>query len=286
MIEIERHIYNNYKKNINIMMFGDLHYSDKFSSKKLLELEKALDFDTDYLFVAGDLIDSTDITNNKEKICELKEFLSSLGSKYKVLITLGNHDITKVVNNKKVLDIKDKFWEEINDIDNVYVSRFNNYYEDDNIIVYMLELDYDYYYKSRRETKEILLDKIKKDKKKFKKLDKDKVKIVVCHSPIYMDNEDIIKELEEFNFIFCGHMHNGMIPRLVSKIVKGNKGIVSPDKRLFIDNARGIKVIDNVNLIINGGITKLSKSSRLFSYFNFIYPSSIDNIVISSDEKD
>lgn len=282
MIEIKKHYYNNYNQDINIMMFGDLHYSDKFNYKKLSKLSKILDNNVDYLLIAGDLIDSTDIINNEDRIDKLISFLKELESKYKVFITLGNHDITKRINNNKILDINDNFWKEINNIDNIFVSRFNNYYEDDKIIVYMLELTYDYYYKNKRETKEILLDKIKKDKKNFKKLDKNKIKIVVCHSPIYMDDKDIIKELRGFDFVFCGHMHNGMIPYFSSKIIKGNRGIISPDSRLFIENARGVKIIDNIHLIINGGITKLSKTSKLFRYFNFIYPSSIDNIIINS----
>ena len=35
MIEIKKHYYNIGNKNINIMMFGDLHYSDRFNDKKL-----------------------------------------------------------------------------------------------------------------------------------------------------------------------------------------------------------------------------------------------------------
>lgn len=76
-------------------------------------------------------------------------------------------------------------------------------------------------------------------------------------------------------------MHNGMIPYLCDKIIRNNRGIVSPCGKLFSNNTRGTININNIHLIINGGITKLSKSSGIFSYFNFIYPISMDNIVIN-----
>ena len=143
-----------------------------------------------------------------------------------------------------------------------------------------LEQDYDYYYKNKHESRELLLDRIKEDKILFNNMDSNKIKIVLCHSPINMIDNDISNELKDFNFIFCGHMHNGMMPYYLDKIIKGNRGLMSPDNRLFADNTRGVKDINNTHLIISGGITKLSKTSGIFRYFNFIYPMSIDNIVI------
>ena len=138
-----------------------------------------------------------------------------------------------------------------------------------------------YYYKNKHESRELLLDRIKEDKILFNSIDSNKIKIVLCHSPINISNKDVSNELENFNFIFCGHMHNGMMPYYLDKIIKGNRGLMSPDNRLFADNTRGVKDINNTHLIISGGITKLSKTSGIFRYFNFVYPMSIDNIVIN-----
>ena len=191
-----------------------------------------------------------------------------------------NNQVRSHGNN--VRDDNDEFWRELSKIDNVFVSRYNCYYEDDNVIIYMLEASYDYYYRDyKNEAKDILLNKIKEDKKLFDNMNNDKVKIVICHSPIYMTDSDILNEFKDFNFIFCGHMHNGMIPYLCDKIIRNNRGIVSPYGKLFSNNTRGTIDINNIHLIINGGITKLSKSSGIFSYFNFIYPISLDNIVIN-----
>ena len=80
-------------------------------------------------------------------------------------------------------------------------------------------------------------------------------------------------------------MHNGMVPRILDKIIKNNYGIISPDKHLFINNARGKIVNKYYTLIISGGITKLSSSSsKILSKLNFIYPISINKIKIKGEK--
>lgn len=279
MIDIKKHCYNMGNEDINMMVFGDLHYSNIFNDKKLDLIYNEL-ISSEYIFIAGDLLDSTDVVNNIDKRDKLIKFLEKVGKKHKVFITLGNHDLAIRKGYKGVRDDNNEFWLEVSRIDGIYLSRYNNYYEDDKIIVYLLEQDYDYYYKNKHESKELLLDRIKKDKILFNNMDCNKIKIVLCHSPINMIDNDISNELKDFNFIFCGHMHNGMMPYYLDKIIKGNRGLISPDNRLFADNTRGVKDINNTHLIISGGITKLSKTSGIFRYFNFVYPMSIDNIVI------
>ena len=264
MIDIKKYYYDMGNVDINMMLFGDLHYSDKFNDKKLDLIYNEL-ISSEYIFIAGDILDSTDVVNNIDKRDKLIKFLEKVGKKHKVFITLGNHDLAIRKGYKGVRDDNNEFWLEVSRIDGIYLSRYNNYYEDDKIIVYLLEQDYDYYYKNKHESKELLLDRIKKDKILFNNMDSNKIKIVLCHSPINMIDNDISNELKDFNFIFCGHMHNGMMPYYLDKIIKGN---------------RGVKDINNTHLIISGGITKLSKTSGIFRYFNFIYPMSIDNIVI------
>lgn len=278
MIDIKKHYYSMGNEDINMMVFGDLHYSDKFNDKNLDLIYNELK-DIDYVFIAGDLLDSTDLVRNIKKKNNLIRFLKKVSKRSKIFITLGNHDLANRSNHKIIKDNNEKFWLEISKINGVYLSRYNNYYEDNKIIVYLLELEFDYYY-NKEESIKILLDKIRTDKEEFKNMNNNKVKIVLSHSPTDMVNEEVLRELKRFDFIFCGHMHNGLVPYLFDKVIKNNKGFVSPDKKLFIDNARGVTDINNTHLIISGGITKLSKTSGIFRYFNFIYPMSMDNIVI------
>ena len=260
MIDIKKYYYDMGNVDINMMLFGDLHYSDKFNDKKLDLIYNEL-ISSEYIFIAGDILDSTDVVNNIDKRDKLIKFLEKVGKKHKVFITLGNHDLAIRKGYKGVRDDNNEFWLEVSRIDGIYLSRYNNYYEDDKIIVYLLEQDYDYYYKNKHESKELLLDRIKKDKILFNNMDSNKIKIVLCHSPINMIDNDISNELKDFNFIFCGHMHNGMMPYYLDKIIKGNRGLMSPDNRVFANNTRGVKDINNIHLIISGGITKLSKTS-------------------------
>ena len=221
MIDIKKYYYDMGNVDINMMVFGDLHYSDKFNDKKLDLIYNEL-ISSEYIFIAGDILDSTDVVNNIDKRDKLIKFLEKVGKKHKVFITLGNHDLAIRNKHKKAKDDNNEFWLEVSRIDGIYLSRYNNYYEDDKIIVYLLEQDYDYYYKNKHESKELLLDRIKKDKILFNNMDSNKIKIVLCHSPINMIDNDISNELKDFNFIFCGHMHNGMMPYYLDKIIKGN----------------------------------------------------------------
>lgn len=71
--------------------------------------------------------------------------------------------------------------------------------------------------------------------------------------------------------------------------IKGNVGIIAPNKSLFPDNARGTKDINvgdkDIHLIINGGITKLSECTNILGKFNGIYKMNIDEIKINSKVK-
>ena len=223
-------------------------------------------------FNVGINVDADTVVYNDviEPLCELMNYFSNKNAEEVVQKLEDNISINGLdkENTDAFLKLRNKYNH----------SVYKN--EDDKIIVYLLEQDYDYYYKNKHESRELLLDRFKEDKILFNSIDSNKIKIVLCHSPINISNKDVSNELENFNFIFCGHMHNGMMPYYLDKIIKGNRGLMSPDNRLFADNTRGVKDINNTHLIISGGITKLSKTSGIFRYFNFVYPMSIDNIVI------
>ena len=53
MIDIKKHYYNMGNEDINMMVFGDLHYSDKFNDKKLDLIYNEL-ISSEYIFIAGD----------------------------------------------------------------------------------------------------------------------------------------------------------------------------------------------------------------------------------------
>ena len=132
-------VYNNKtKKEIIIGHISDIHFSTNTSSKMLDKLKDNLfNLKPDYIMITGDTLDVPSITDNKEKIKELISFLTSLGKKTKVLISIGNHDVLSNDNFN--------FFNELNDINNVYVLN-NNYYQDEFIYVSGFTLSHDYYY--------------------------------------------------------------------------------------------------------------------------------------------
>ena len=59
MIDIKKYYYDMGNVDINMMVFGDLHYSDKFNDKKLDLIYNEL-ISSEYIVIAGDILDSTD----------------------------------------------------------------------------------------------------------------------------------------------------------------------------------------------------------------------------------
>ena len=80
-------------------------------------------------------------------------------------------------------------------------------------------------------------------------------------------------------------MHNGLILRILDKIIKNNYGLISPDKRFFAKNTRGKIKTEYYTIIITGGITKLSPSStKILSKLNGLYPISINKITVKGEK--
>lgn len=279
-IEIKKDIIvNKNGKDMILVHISDIHFNINTNAKVLNNIvDYIYELKPDYICISGDLLDSKTIINNNLKIKELLSFLSRLSKIAKLFISLGNHD-TGIYYDMD-------FFRKMNEIKDIYILD-NTKYEDDNIYIAGYTLSSEYYYNlSGYESGEILLRHFDKNKNITAGLPKNKFKVALIHSPICLNEEDVINKLKEYNLILCGHMHNGMVPRILDKIIKNNHGLISPDKHLFINNARGKIVNKYYTIIINGGITKLSlHSSKIISKLNFIYPSSINKIEIKGEEK-
>ena len=272
-------IYNsNTKNDIVIAHISDIHFSNAIKPKLLNKMEEYLiNMHADYIMITGDTIDYPEITNDKEKIKELVNFLTNLGKNTKVLISLGNHD---VMTNHSY-----RFFEKLNDIDNVYVLN-NNSYQDKFIYVSGFTLSNDYYYNiTREESSEILLDNLENNKLIIENLPKNLPKVALIHSPIKLTDKRVLNKLHEYNLILCGHTHNGLVPRWLYWLFRGTLGFVGPNNRLFPKVAKGKIKNGNTTIIINGGITKFSEESGLFSKIDFIYNKIINKIIIRKEEK-
>ena len=266
------------KKDITFIHIGDIHYNETTSTKKLEYIKYAIeDAHPDYIFITGDLLDRPKITKNKEKIKLLVSWLNSLGNIAKVFISLGNHDI--------ILEEDYKFFNKLNDINNIYVLN-NQSYEDENVFISGFTLPTNYYYNiEKHEDEDALLETLQNKFNLVTNLPKKKYKVALIHSPILLSEKKVIEKLKEYDLILSGHMHNGLIPRILDKIIKNNYGLISPDKRLFAKNTRGKIKTKYYTIIITGGITKLSPSStKILSKLNGLYPISINKITVKGEK--
>lgn len=279
-IEIVKNILSSkkLKKDITFIHIGDIHYNETTSTKKLEYIKYAIeDAHPDYIFITGDLLDRPKITKNKEKIKLLVSWLNSLGNIAKVFISLGNHDI--------ILEEDYKFFNKLNDINNIYVLN-NQSYEDENVFISGFTLPTNYYYNiEKHEDEDALLETLQNNFNLVTNLPKKKYKVALIHSPILLSEKKVIEKLKEYDLVLSGHMHNGLIPRILDKIIKNNYGLISPDKRLFAKNTRGKIKTKYYTIIITGGITKLSPSStKILSKLNGLYPISINKITVKGEK--
>lgn len=283
MNKIEVHkdiIYNSEtKKNITLIHLADIHFN-KFTKDKKLNLlkEEIYKNNPDYILITGDLLDRSSIIKDKIQIKRLLLFLTSISNFSKVIISLGNHDVFKIDDNK--------FFKNLNDLKNIFVLN-NESYVDESIYIGGFTLPNNYYYNiTKKESKEILIDYLKKNKKLTTNLPIKVPKIGLIHSPINLNDKEVLMVLKEYDLLLSGHTHNGMVPKILSNILKPNQGIIAPNKSFFPEIARG--KIENyilgkkIVLIITGGITKLSESSaKILSKLNFIYNIDINKIIIT-----
>lgn len=278
---------------INIKQVGDIHFNDAFSKEKLYKLENVLFSDkTDYIIFTGDIIDSCDVVKDKNLRKVLVNWFKELSEKTHIIIELGNHDISKSYDNRKswTSEYEMSFWEEISKINGITFLPNDNFYKDKNIYVTGINPSL-YYYENKnlKESKNDIIYTLKHDNKYYGHLDSGKLNIFVCHSPVHMSDSEILKYINEFDLILSGHMHNGLVLPFMEKIFPKNRGIISPLKKAFPDNARGIKDIKinnkTIKLVITGGVTKFAASHGFVKKLNKLYPSVIEEIIYDTIDK-
>lgn len=242
-----------------IAHFSDIHYSNMFNNKRLAELLlKLKEIKPDYICITGDLIDNLGVTK-KSGMQNLSKFLDEISNISKVILGLGNHDTRDYKNMKD-----NKWYESLNN--NIIVLN-NSSYEDEYIRFYGLTLKDDYYHKEESNVK-ILAQELSKIK-----LVNNKYNILLFHSPINFDKEEITK-INKFDLVLVGHTHNGLTPHFIP----GNFGFVAPHHGLYLKNARNSFISGKSKVIISGGITKLGIGTGILHILNYLYASDLNYI--------
>lgn len=277
------------KSNINIIHISDLHYSNLITENTLSRIIKKIkDLNPDYIVITGDTIDNTKSINNKTKETIILNFFKELGSITKTIISLGNHDFYKFNNRKIVYEYPKEFWKKIENIPNVYLLN-NKSYKNQEIEFFGYSALKEYYYphKKRREDKNIMLDDLKTLKDYLK--ESQVPKIGLFHSPHCITQPEIIEELQNFDIILSGHMHNGCVFPILDDLWKSNRGIINANKNLFPNNCRG-KILKkyknkNINVIISGGLTTFSSQAiKILHPFDNMFVHHINQIIITNNK--
>lgn len=281
----------NTKSKINIIQISDLHYSKLILEKELNRIiDKIKDLKPDYITITGDTIDNTKSINNEKKIEIILNFLKSLSSISKVMMSLGNHDFYKHQNRKIVFSYPEEFWNQVKKIPNLYLLN-NEIYKDDKIEFFGYTQPRKYYWAKQKEEKNIktMLKDLQDKKDYLKEITVPKIGLI--HSPSCITNNKILEELQNFNIILSGHMHNGCVFPIIDELWKSDRGFVSASKKVFPHNCRGkiIKKVDDktINIIISGALTTFSNHApKILHPFDKLFPYHINQIIITNDKNE
>lgn len=256
------------KLNKKIVVISDIHYYNKKDMKKLNKVLKKIEFiKPDFICIPGDLIDEAKIYDKDELI----NWLTNLGKICKVIISYGNHEL--FITKKHIPTFNEGLMEQIKNINNIKVLD-NEVYSNSGINFIGITLPYEYYYKLA-EDKDFF---IKYFNEKFNRID-NKYNILLCHSPICIATPEVLDKLKigaRLNLVLSGHMHGGITPNFLKKILKG-RGLISPRRKLFEKNCYGLNKINKTNFVISSGITVASHLNS-FKFLDFFFSSEVSVI--------
>lgn len=256
------------KSDKKILVLSDIH-----SNTNYLEdiINKINDYNIDYVFIPGDLIDFKTY-DRKEKLIDI---INRLSINKKVIISMGNHDSLIIKGRKNIYDEKcnDDFYNELSLNKNIIVlkDRFTNMKIDD-INVSSININPEWFMK--KEEFDYFKDFIDSIDTNYKK---NEFNILLSHSPNGLLNKNEIINYDKFYYvdlILCGHNHGGLTPNFIQKKSKKHIGITGPYFTFIKKHAYGFYKKDNQVLLISNGVTKISKCSlfqRMITWLNYFF---------------
>lgn len=267
---IERDYYIESNLNKKLVVLSDIHY---YNSKNLKKLNKVLikvrNIKPDYICIPGDLLDEA-------YVCEeelLINWLSELKEIAKIIIAIGNHEL--FVTKKHIPKINKELLNKIKEINNI-VLLDNNIYSDKGINFIGITMPFDYYYKLKEDS-DYFINYFNKQINSIN----DGYNILLCHSPIAIGTNKVLENLKignKLNLVLSGHMHGGITPNFLKRLLKG-RGIISPRRKFFEKNCYGHQKLNNTNYIISCGITVASHLNS-FRFLDCIFSSEIPVIYL------
>lgn len=265
-----------------IALISDIHYYPEFKQKTFDRLIRQIKKKrADYIVIAGDTLDSSDITDLEK----LERFFRELASICPTFIVKGNHDEKKGTAHNWTQNKNIKFTQLIKEIENMY------YLEDkaltvNNITFYGFEMTYDYY-----EVEEERYESFCKEMENIHPhLSDSTYNVTIFHSPINI--YDFIRlnsqhNLSKSDLILSGHMHNGCLPfllsHLINKLFKTSRGILSPTREFFPKYAQG-RVYERDGYVYEG-VTKVSHSTKSLHVLDMFFRKNVEFLTIKKRDK-
>ena len=242
-----------------IVLISDLHYYNRKDLKKLnLILSEISNIKPDFICIPGDFIDEAKVYDLDLFI----KYLNRLSNISKIIMSIGNHDI--IIRKNKEEYYNNSLFKEIRKNKNIYLLN-SSIKEIDNICFIGLNLGFDYY-KYIDTNKEFI-----RQFNSIKNIDPKKYNILLCHCPMTVTKNEIANKINDnINLVLCGHMHGGVTPIFLQKVLK-DRVLISPKRHnFFVKNSYGYLKKKNVEYIITSGITKLSHYSHI-SYLDKLF---------------
>ena len=254
------------KKDLNIVLFSDIHYKEKYNYQKLREIIRyVFEERPDYVLIPGDLIDDSRLDKTLQS--HIVEFIHAIANYVPVKISLGNHDI--MTQNEKQGTTKHwsmyknyRFLNRLNEISNVTIldNTVENL-DDEKISFSGITLPVSHYEEAREDQND-LVEILESDEKKevVSNINEDNYRIMLFHSPANILENKVLEKTkinQNVDLVVSGHMHGGVVPKWLSKRF-GTRGLISPTKKLFPNWVRGHIRYQNMDAIISTGIQKLN----------------------------
>ena len=266
--EIKKESIKSYKikDNIRLVFLSDLH-EKVFDDDNEKLIDDIFNNNSEHIILGGDMIINSRSKLNNEylKIDNTIEFLTKIKNKNeksnkKIYYAFGNHELRLKYSNDEV---KRNIFHQL--VDHIKYCNINiiddNYYDlDSDTRLYAISIFKGFYNKSFIFNKKSKLLNNEIIKERIGEIDKNKLNIILSHSPDYAEN------LIEYGFdiVLSGHYHGGLIRFPIIGT------IFSPDLMLFPKYNYGLYKKDNKYIYVTNGLGEHFINIRFLNVPSFL----------------
>lgn len=222
------------KENYRFVMLSDLH-GKSFGRDNGKLLGEIRELKPDGIFIAGDMITARPGRDFSETVA----FIRKLADSFPVYYGSGNHEYRLDIYPEKYGDMSKRFEDAIRHPNLFRLRNRGCFLDKENIMVYGLEIDREYYKKIH--APEMNVQYIEQ---KLGKPEKGAYTIMIAHNPAYFP----IYAGYGTNLVLSGHVHGGIarLPFL--------GGVISPALRLFPKYDGGVFKENDATMILGRGL--------------------------------